>query len=267
MHAILVLSAVATLLLHVWLIWPAASSFLSKLPLSAAVFLWILGYVHKFIRSQKCRATIRAIRDQIFHGHHRRVSYTGASLITVQLPRAVLVHPGAYFYLHFPRVGLRQFRGEPMMAYGWKAANAADGWNRDCQLVKELTFLVEDQAHLTSVLSADDSEVTVEGPYGRELSLHQFKTVFLVAEGSGVAGIMPLATALAERRGFDQERKARSTSGEAGLQKTHAHRDNTMRLNIIWVLREASELNWAAESLRGLSRTDPGRVSTYTDKC
>ena len=264
-HIILALLAIATLFLHLWLIRAPSSALLSKILMSVAALLWALGYIHRYTRSQDCHASIEPIHDAIFRHRGGRVPSGGACFITVQLPREVLVYPGAYFYLHFSRAGLHRLRGEPMMAYGWQPANSADGWRRNCQLVKELTFLVEDRAHHSVKLSIDSIGINVEGPYGRDLSLHNFDTVTLVAEGSGIAGVMPLGLALAERKCFDQEIKQRrmSLDEETGLQLPHSHLDKTIRLNIIWVLRHAYELNWIKTSLKQLSRMDPKQVSTF----
>ncbi|GAB0139085.1 hypothetical protein EsDP_00007300 [Epichloe bromicola] len=48
-------------------------------------------------------------------------------------------------------------------------------------------------------------KLTLDGPYGQDLNLHLYENVFLAAQGVGIAGVLPWALELAQRRHHDNE--------------------------------------------------------------
>lgn len=70
------------------------------------------------------------------------------------------------------------------------------------------------------------SHLLLEGPYGGNSNLHNFETVFLVAKGTGIIGLLPLAISLAERRQHDDDlRKASQNFPKMENQLTQMEED------------------------------------------
>ncbi|XWW92451.1 hypothetical protein V2A60_003791 [Cordyceps javanica] len=237
-HMIFVLTVIIFLIFHLWLIRPWPDSLASKLPLTIAALAWAAGFAHRHYRSLRSIATIQTLHS--------------ASLVTVPLSRPVLVHPGAYFYLHFKGSGLRRLRGEPMVLFDWKPYKPGQGWARNSLYAKELTFLVED--HNMPTLGRDDCELLVEGPYGREIGLHRFSTVLLAAQGTGIAAAMPQVMAIVERYASDSAMRRQMRSQP--FERQTLYRDKTSRLNLYWVLTSSADIHWIQGALSRLAAID-----------
>lgn len=244
-HMILVLTVVIFLIFHLWLIRPWPNSLASKLPFTIAALAWAAGSAHRYCRSHRSIATIHTLHS--------------ASLVTVPLSRPVLVHPGAYFYLHFKESGLRRLRGEPMAVFDWKPYQPRQGWVRNSLYAKELTFLVE--VRNMPALGRDDCELSVEGPYGREIGLHHFSTVLLAAQGTGIAAAMPQVMAIVERYASDSAMRRQMRSQP--LERQSLYKDKTSRLNLYWVLTSPADIHWIKGALSRLAAIDETKVSTH----
>lgn len=244
-HIIFGVAVAFFLLLHLWLIRPWAESLVSKIPLTVATLAWAVGTAHRYFRSQRSRATV--------HRMHT------AALLTVPLSRPVLVHPGAYFYLHFTGSGLRRFRGEPMAVFDWEPDTPENGWTRDSLYVKELRFLIE--VRNLPAFGRRGCELYVEGPYGRDLGLHHCSTVLLAAHGVGIAAVMPQVMSIVERYASDSASRRQMRSKP--FEQRSLHRDKTSRLNVYWVLTDAADIEWIKGALRRLAGIDETKVSMY----
>lgn len=279
-HYGLAIVTVGTIMLHIWLIQPAVRSLEAKIPLTASVAIWVLGSVYKRVRMQEARASVHKLYDEItasaletpgFPG-----SYTGVALARVTLSRNVTIHPGSYFYVHFDQPSRwRKAHAEPLMVHEWVAFNASKSWYRNCQKMTELHFLIRDGPLLSAILSEQDTEVqveefagkdlevTIDGPYGRDLGLQNYDTVCLVAEGIGIAGALPLARSLVERRAHDRAIKSALKKNEPDGEELlpSIHRDRVKQLNIFWAMESNSDINWIIESLKKLLSLDPKEVS------
>lgn len=240
-----VLTIITFLIFHLWLIRPWSESFASKIALSVATLAWAAGSAHRYCRSQRSIAAIHRLHS--------------ASLVTVPLSRPVLVHPGAYFYLHFKDSGLRRFRGEPMAVFDWEPYQPGQGWARNSLYAKELTFLVE-VGNLPAP-GRNNCELSVEGPYGREIGLHHFSTVLLVAQGIGIAAAMPQVMSIVERYASDSATRRQMRAQP--LERQSLHRDKTCRLNLYWVLTSSADIHWINGALRRLAAIDEAKVSSY----
>jgi predicted ferric reductase len=115
----------------------------------------------------------------------------------------------------------------------------------------KLHFLIESQDGLTSRLVKYRSVkgVYFSGPYGQDLHLDNYENVILVAQGIGIAGILPHALHLTRRH----------------FHKNAAYRRGlaTRRVDIFWLLEENSQESWAAEYLLLLQSMDPQKVCMY----
>lgn len=270
-HLGLGVSTTVALLLHIWLLLPHNASLEAKIPFSLAALAWLASSLYRWLRSQRLEAGIKQIYDHVQStGHRSRVTYTGAALVKVKLRKSMLIHSGSYFYLYFHKLPLRErFQGYPMMVYGWSPLIDFDSWNSDCRRMVELTFLIEDRPHLSRLLTDDRTPMTIEGPYGRDLRLNRFDTVCLVANGVGIAGILPIALSLADRSHYDQELKRQlakdfkeSSSSAEGKRDLppDLHQDRTRRLNLFWVPDNNLQTNWIIDGLTELSKLDSRHV-------
>jgi hypothetical protein len=117
-----------------------------------------------------------------------------------------------------------------------------------CPKAAKLHFLIESQDGLTSRLAQRRSikSVYFTGPYGQNLHLDNYENVILVAQGIGIAGILPYALHLSKRRFH------RNTAYQRGLA--------TRRVDIFWLLEENSQENWASEYLSLLQSMDKEKV-------
>ena len=259
-HITLALCALLLLLFHVWLARPAGRSLEAKVPISVAAAIWTLAVLYRRVRVRRARANVTVIQSPSEIASPWQTECP--AILDVSLFKTVSIHPGAYFYLFFERSGWRQYRGEPMMAYGWEAASDTTTWRWNSKQIKKLQFLVQNQEHLSAVLSRRDVAVTLDGPYGRDPLLHKFDTVVLVADGIGILAILPLVIHLAERSWYDQSVKM-GTSGRGTPEHellASMYRDRTRQVNVIWLMREAREFNWITERLDDLAKLDSSKV-------
>ena len=268
--AILVLGAVLS---HVWLLSPRHGHLESKIPISLAALIWSCTCIYRFVRSQQVRGDIRRIYGPLpeisSNRQYASEQYTGAAFLNVKLPNSILLHPGAYFYVYFRTLPARKrYLGYPMTVWNWKPLTDSDGWENNCRYITELHFLIEDSFMLSAPLSAVDIPVTIEGPYGRDLGLQKFDTVCLIADGIGIASILPLALSLADRCHFDRIEKAKWLKEPAPDHSQHRrkpriHGDRIRRLNLFWVLDEGQQINWIKQELPRLAGLDPKRVCSH----
>ena len=262
-HVSLGISALVLLLFHFWLARPAGTSLEAKVPLTVAAAIWLCAAMYRCLRLRRVRATVTTIHDAVGSTSSRNPK---AAFLDVGLDRTISIHPGAYFYLFFEQSGWRQYRGEPMMAYGWEGDGDSQTWQRNTKMVKKLKFLVQVNDHLSSALSERTIALAIDGPYGRDPQLHKFDTVVLAADGAGILAVFPLAVQLAERNYYDQSIKV-NKSGR-GLPEHHRHeliasmhRDRTRQVNIIWIMRESWEFGLIANRLEELAALDSRTVS------
>jgi predicted ferric reductase len=149
--------------------------------------------------------------------------------------------------------------------------------------ITDLTFLVQPRGGLTASLgrelrlsdyssigSSFRSSVSFDGPYGQDLHLEDYETVMLVAEGIGIAGVLPYAQHLAQRSHHDAQikrsLKLASTPNKDDLRRA-LHRDTTRNVDLFWNLELNDQERWVSEQLRNLQDLDPGRVSLHCISC
>jgi predicted ferric reductase len=113
---------------------------------------------------------------------------------------------------------------------------------------KTLNFLIEKRKGLTQKLIRRRSigAVVLDGPYGVNLGLDNFEFVILVAQGIGIAGILPYIRHLSHRYFHE------NLEYQRGL--------TTRRIDIIWALEDNLQENWATEFILQLQSIDAERV-------
>lgn len=274
-HRTISLFALLTVLLHLWLLRPLSASLETKIPLSASTLAWLATSVYRWSRSQRLRAYVSKIHNHTTSNNANvrslRSTYSEAVLLHLKLRRTMPVHAGAYFYLYFHELPMKyKFRGYPMMAYGWEPLNPVESWAGDYRSMTQLTFLIQDSSLMSTLMAVPDIPITVEGPYGRDMRLYRFDTVCLVANGIGIAGILPIALSLADRNFYDSRQKKLAKEMKqhslAHEPSSKLHRDRTRRLNIFWVLDNNSQISWITHGLTDLQQFDAKRVCQITRK-
>jgi ferredoxin-NADP reductase len=161
-----------------------------------------------------------------------------------------------------------------------------------------VTFLVHARNGLSAWLarSIPKQKVYLDGPYGLDLQLGRYKTVILVGDGIGIAGILPHAQYLAERKRNDFRIKekikkkqevlkveqdhffrAKTKADEADcaasaermkkireelreLKEKNLHRDFTQKVDLYWVLDENYQYQWVNDRLKKLQDIDSTHV-------
>ncbi|KAH6881123.1 hypothetical protein B0T10DRAFT_463626 [Thelonectria olida] len=255
-HRALATAMLCALLAHLWLM-RFRDGLVAKLLISGVVFIWPLSLLRRWRRRREARATIHKLWVGGFNNENSQ--YTRAALLKIPLARDILVYPGAYFYVMFDRQPFwRRYHGPPMMVYDWKTPPEPLAWNESKLSTSELTFLVEDRPSVSSTLSQLEASVTLDGPYGQNPNLESFDSVILIAQGIGIAGIMPLAFAIAERRNYDRIKKEEMRSEDSTPElNARLHLDRTRRLTLIWTMEDNNQLEWAVEQIDRLFDLDP----------
>ncbi|OAA42288.1 Ferric reductase, NAD binding protein [Cordyceps fumosorosea ARSEF 2679] len=142
-----------------------------------------------------------------------------------------------------------------MAVFDWEPYQPGQGWARNSLYAKELTFLVE-VGNLPAP-GRNNCELSVEGPYGREIGLHHFSTVLLVAQGIGIAAAMPQVMSIVERYASDSATRRQMRAQP--LERQSLHRDKTCRLNLYWVLTSSADIHWINGALRRLAAIDEAK--------
>lgn len=157
-----------------------------------------------------------------------------------------VTRPGQYFYLSFPELSFRERKqAHPFMAAWWTETDA--GTN--------LTFLIETQKGITARLAngARLGSVNLEGPYGHKLPVERYDNVILVANGVGIAGVLPYARFLGERNFRDEEVKAVAKT-EKLENPAPLYRDQTRKIDLFWKLDYNDQDQWVSDYIDQLER-------------
>jgi hypothetical protein len=211
-----------------------------------ALSIYLLHTLHRLVRVFRSNCKV----NNAFITH---LSETSTIKLVLHLDGTLEVQPGSYFYLYIPE--LRMFQTHPFVVTWWdeiggKIAEDANPSTQPKPPATRLFFLIEPQRGLTNRLARQHSLETVllDGPYGVNLQLHTYQNVILVAQGIGLAGVLPYARHLSER--FFHE----NLVYQRGL--------FTRRVDIFWVLEDNRQEDWASEYFSQLQLKDKGRVST-----
>ena len=214
----------------------------SRIPGFLAGRLWISTTAYRLLR-----ISIYRVQAQI---KSQEEEYRVARL-DVNLLRPVSISPGSYFYV-FPDGSIFKysFRSYPLIVAWHKPDEVVS--RRGKVKTTKLVFLVSHQ--LRSLFFSQGQHLLLDGPYSRDLGLERFKKVILTAKGIGIAGILPLALGLAERKKHDG-----AVKGGPGVT---LFRDIARRVDLFWVLENNAQFQWLAGELAALQVLDPGNVST-----
>ncbi|KAH7175742.1 hypothetical protein EDB81DRAFT_939855 [Dactylonectria macrodidyma] len=293
-HKALAYLSLGFLLTHLWLVHPLNRR-IAGIGLLFITAISLLIMLHRWFRRQKAQADVakclliekepdtEETADKTKSKALAKID-TGAARVKFRLPTDIRIYPGAYFYIFYHQESFwRRHLGVPMMVYTWPMSNPTS-WTDGKSSASELTFLVEDRPYLAPLLSGRKPSITIDGPYGRDLRLGEYDHVFLLAEGIGIAAVIPFAFALAHRRQYDRLAKRSPFPGsdrqptsppQIHMTSTHTtmpttsvsertegdhrrlHLDKTRRVTLIWAMEESSQLEWARDEINQLMNLDP----------
>lgn len=166
-------------------------------------------------------------------------SISGLNL-TVRLQRPRAIRAGQYYYVYFSDMGLRRrFQGHPFVV-SW--------WDNSAEAVA-LSFLIQAQRGLSMTLATRKTirSVILDGPYGSDLRMENYETVLLFAKGIGIAGVLPYALSLVERKTHEDGSYRRGQM--------------TRKVDLIWILEENCQEQWISAWIEKLKDKDPERAS------
>ncbi|GKU05314.1 unnamed protein product [Fusarium langsethiae] len=210
--------------------------------------------------------------------------------IEVALDCPVRVPPGSYFNIFFPSLLGYSLKPHPAMAF-WHVPDTTT----PSYCLSTVSFLL---AHRNSCAAAlarlqEGDRIRLEGPFGQKMDLSSYESVMLVAQGNGIAGVLPIALELAERRRHDDLIKSRireltkeaktldeeikSARGkkrnkvsqkrmEVGeekemLQRKPRFRDVAKSIDLYWSLETVSQPELIRRELKALQELDPHNAS------
>lgn len=166
--------------------------------------------------------------------------------IWLRLHRSIETQPGTYFYLRFPDLSLRlRFQRILLPVVFWQAEARGSS--------KDIAFIVP--APFSRAVKNGKANVSIDGPYGGGLHPGLYELVILLAEGLGIAGVLPLALSILSRRVQDENDKANKTAGP------ELYCDKTRKVDLVWVLDDNSQVNQALEFLESLKNMAVSKVT------
>ncbi|RYO96648.1 hypothetical protein DL764_007429 [Monosporascus ibericus] len=195
----------------------AYQDLLQKAPAFVAAGVWVVSTLFRLVLYH-LRWRQSATAGQSF-------TVQGATHLEVDLKKAIRPYPGMYFYIYFSGLPIRyKHQGFPMVSFFWDAS-------KDVTVTKKLYFLMRDQ-HPIPVSNPDRriARISLEGPYGTNLYLESYETVILLAESIGLAGVLPYALDLVQRRRHDKWLRERNIPAY--------YRDVTRKVDLLWKLDE-----------------------------
>lgn len=112
-----------------------------------------------------------------------------------------------------------------------------------------LSFLIQPQKGISSLLAGRNSltKAIIDGPYGQNFKLETYESVLLFAKGIGIAGVIPHALSLIERKTHKEQAYKRALL--------------TRKVDIFWILEESNQMEWVIKWIEELKSKDPDRVS------
>lgn len=199
---------------------------------------WILFCCGGFLWAAS--TTVRIVRGWRYGGEaeawsvgDRDTEYE-AVRVKVHMRHAMATRPGNYFYLFLP--GLRhRFQSRAAPVAWWDPGER--------EVTRNITFLLEKR--WASRLLQTPTPV-MDGPYGRDFDFDRYPKVVLLADGMGIAGVLPFALSMISRKQVEWE------AGSA-LNKTH-------KLFLFWELDDPSQGAWVMDLFEKLHKVDVTKV-------
>lgn len=234
LHRILALAALCCGGGHIVLVtrnWISFTAILTFVAGAIFIISWAVRLIRKVYlrRAKVIRAAVLASGD--------------IGRIWIRTGHSIMTRPGMYFYVSFTDLPLRLRFREFLLPVAF--------WDPEArETTREFSFLFhypDIVATLKDRLERKRAfKISIDGPYGKPLKLEQYELVMLIANGIGIAGILPIALSLLARRKHDQEDKAQGLG-------TDLFSDKARKVDIIWRLDNASQVEWASSYFKTLS--------------
>ncbi|RYC63891.1 hypothetical protein CHU98_g2325 [Xylaria longipes] len=214
-HLVLALATLAGLIWHV-----LTRSLFSKAPVFIAAVLWALSATYRILLRLKWRRGKKLDKDEV-----------NEHLLSLTLGKPLRPYPGMYFYFYFSGLPIRyRFNGYEMAD---RTALPSAGQRSP--------------THWPSAPGLLDRRSIREG-----LRAERYETVILIAEGAGIAGVLPYAVHIAHRRDHDRELKKDNTP----IHSSDKYRDVTRRFDLVWKLENKDNELLCKDQIEALMRMD-----------
>ncbi|KAI3339684.1 hypothetical protein F4824DRAFT_507933 [Ustulina deusta] len=186
----------------------------------------------------------------------------GLLRVTVRTRRPIQGRPG-YLYIRFAGISLRhRFRG---------AAIPIAWWNPGKRDLREVVFFIPESAvskssHMQPRDMEDESlRGSLQGPFSEGLDLGRFETILLMAQGSGIAGLLPLALSLLERKDHDVWVKGipnrdATTGTSFNKDSFQLHNDKVRKVDLYWKLENETFDDAVIDYLESLRSLEKGNM-------
>jgi predicted ferric reductase len=265
-HLLLALIAMGSLLWHL-----LPGNFVKVLFPTIALFLWVSNMLYQLYFGGRAHQVF--ITKLYTESNYQNISAIKLKLV---LKQPIIIKPGQYLYLRIlsDLQSQDRFQAHPFMIAWWDelapvetskrevsvaSSSAKDFRGEDESLIhhakaKSLTFLIQPQRGLSARLAMQSSirSVAFDGPYGQDLHLERYETVMLVAQGIGIAGVLPYAHHL--------------TNWKFHKNKSHKRAVMTRKLDLYWLLEENYQEKWIGDYLKELQQKDIKQVSFFLHK-
>lgn len=275
-HRLLALSAIATLFWHVIHV----SSFQNQLLVGLSCGVWLCSTLYRLFTLLVIPLNGKVTGIESLH-HATRIDLT--------LSKSVCIPPGSYFNIFFPdKAGW--IHSYPAVAF-WHIPDKEN----PSRNVSNISFLLRPRgSHAKAVINLDvGDKIRLDGPFGQDLKLNDYENLVLPVKGLGIAGVLPIALDIAERRYYDDNirgqleklsdeekelyEKAKVTEPRARatlikkikekatkilkLSKKLHFRDTTQKVIILWSLEHESQIEAVKDQLQSLQELDSNNVS------
>ncbi|KAI9774702.1 MAG: hypothetical protein M1839_001663 [Geoglossum umbratile] len=251
-HQLLAMVTIGSLLWHL-----LPGKFVKILFPTISLLLWISNTLFQLCFSHRAQAVI----TKLYSGTN--LQQVSAIKLELVLKRPITIRPGQYLYLRiWSDLQFRdKFQSHPFMITWWGESAPIEPGDtsitpsfskrEDTSIAhpgptkaETLTFLIQPHCGLSARLASQSfiQTVVLDGPYGQDLHLERYETVMLVAQGIGIAGVLPYAHHLANWKLHQNSSYKRAVM--------------TRKLDLYWVLEENYQEKWIGDYLRELQQKD-----------
>lgn len=219
--------AAGALAFHIWA--RRASSFdAAWILLCCGGSLWAISTVVRIVRGWRHGGNAEA-----WSVGKRDTEYE-AVRVRVQMRHPMATRPGNYFYLYLP--GLRhRFQSRAAPVVWWDPGER--------EVTRNVTFLLE-KRWASRLLETPTP--AMDGPYGRDFGFERYPKVVLLADGIGIAGVLPFAVSMISRKHFEWE-------AGGTINKTH-------KLFLYWEMDDPSQGEWVMDLFEDLHKVNVAKV-------
>ncbi|KAI1122195.1 hypothetical protein F5Y10DRAFT_287461 [Nemania abortiva] len=217
-----------------------------------SLVLWLIVQLERLVSMALNRAKISKVESR-----------GGLLRVTVRTRRPIEGRPG-YLYIRFAGISLRHpFRGAAIPITWWAPSKK--------DLCEAVFFLPESAVSKKSrnmgQRDVEDKSLrgSLQGPFSEGLDLGRFETILLMAQGRGIAGLLPLALSLLERKDHDVWVKGvpnRDATTATSFYKNpfQLHNDKVRKVDLYWKLENETFDDAVIDYLESLRSLEKGNM-------